>query len=479
MYRKIYLAASVSVLAFCGFNSAQAQSITQELEALKARIAELEAQQAVTQNDVIQVKKKTETPKSYGSATGKKEKGKGFKVGDTTLKFGGIIDLDVHFTETSDADTDTQGGVVSQIQGDQFFPAGIPVAFDEGLESGGDFQFDSTVNSSRLWFGSTTPTKSGKDVNTHVEVDFLVSGQGNETLTNGFAPRIRRVYVDYNGWRVGQEWSTFQGLHAIPESASFYAPAESQVFIRQPQIRYTKGNFQFALEQPETTVNTLNAPAVTLDGNNEPTVTLTGVDTVAFQGAAQNEGFIPDFVARYNLKGDWGIISASALLRQLQFESGDVESSTFGYGLSIAGRVKTFGDDDVRFTLNGGQGIGRYISLGLTPDAQFNPATGEFDAVGAFSGNIAYRKVIGPWSANLGISYLNIDLPSDISTDPLLNFAGNLDETSEAYSGHFAVLRKVAPGMTLGVEYLRGVRENFSEDRGSLNRFTFSAKKVF
>jgi len=57
--------------------------------------------------------------------------------------------------------------------------------------------------------------------------------------------------------------------------------------------------------------------------------------------------------------------------------------------------------------------------------------------------------------------------------------AGNLDETTESKSGYVALLRKVAPGMSVGVEYLHGERELASGVDGTINRFTFSTKKSF
>ena len=418
---------------------AQSQSISQELAILKAKIAELEARQSATDVELIKTKKKVSSPTSnVSSAT----KSKGFQVGNTTLKFGGFVDLDVHLTKTSDA---AIGTALSGAGRDQFIPSLTPVG--DGSDDTGDFQLDATVQSSRLTFGSTTPTASG-DVNTHVELDFLLSPGGNEIISNSFNPRLRRAYVDYKGWRIGQEWSTFQGLHAIPESASFYAPAESQVFIRQAQVRYTNGNFQIALENPESFLDVPGA------GNT-----------------VQNEGILPDLVARYNLKGDWGILSLSALARQLQYEDANFEASTFGYGLSAAGRIKVGEKDDIRFTLNGGEGIGRYIGLGIVQDGAVDLANQDLDAIGAISGNIAYRHVMGPWSANVGVSYLDVDIDSSI--------LGNLDETTKAQSGYVALLRKVAPGMTMGVEFLHGERELASGVDGNINRFTFSTKKSF
>ena len=408
-------------------------------QALEAEIARLNVALEVTENSVIQLKGK---PHSIATSSKNSDSTKGFKVGNTTLKFGGFVDLDVHLTKASD------GAVSTALSGagrDQFIPSLTPLG--DGSDDTGDFTLDATIQSSRLTFGSTTPTEGG-DVNTHLELDFLLSPGGNEIISNSFNPRVRRAYVDYKGWRVGQEWSTFQGLHAIPESASFYAPAESQVFIRQAQVRYTNGNFQIALENPESFLDVPGA------GNS-----------------VQNEGIIPDLVARYNLKGDWGIVSLSGLARSLEYEDADFDASTFGYGLSAAGRIKVGEKNDIRFTLNGGEGIGRYIGLGIVQDGAVDLVNEDLDAIGAISGNIAYRHVMGPWSANIGVSYLDVDIDSSI--------AGNLDETTEAKSGYIALLRKVAPGMSVGVEYLRGERELASGVDGNIDRFTFSTKKSF
>lgn len=435
---------SVAALSLMAAVPAMAQDNTStyaRLQALEAEIARLKAQVGATTSDVEMIKKR---PTVNNAALAKASGDKGFLVGNTTLKFGGFVDLDVHLTKTSDGEI---GTALAGAGNDQFIPSLTPVG--DGSNDTGDIQLDATVQSSRLTFGSSTPT-SGGDVKTHVELDFLLSPGGNEIVSNSFSPRLRRAYVDYKGWRVGQEWSTFQGLHAIPESASFYAPAESQVFIRQAQVRYTNGPFQFAVENPESFVDLSNG----LNGNS-----------------VQNEGVLPDFVARYNWKGDWGLISFSGLARQLQYEAGDIEESTFGYGLSVAGRVKVGEKDDIRFTVNGGEGIGRYIGLGIVQGAQFDAGNESLDAIGAISANAAYRHVMGPWSANIGASWIDIDLDSTV--------AENQDETTEAYSGYVALLRKVAPGMTVGVEYLHGERELVSGVDGKIDRFTFSTKKTF
>jgi len=371
--------------------------------------------------------------------------GIGFQVGDTTLKFSGFVDLDVHFTDTSDGEIDPNAAGGAGL--DIYIPSLTPVsASDSSADS--DLQTDFTAQSSRFALSTTTPAKFG-DINTHIELDFLISPGGNELVSNSFNPRLRRAYVDYNGFRVGQEWSTFQGVHAIPESASFYTPAESQVFVRQPILRYSFGNFQVALENPQTFIQ----------------------DPPPGSGAIGDDGVIPDIIGRYNFKGDFGLISLSGILRELAVETDTIDETDVGLGFSVAGRVKVAGDDDIRFSLQAGDGLGRYVGLGILRGAQFDAATGSLDAIGSVSGSIAYRAVTGLWSTNVGYSFLDIDLDAN---NPL-----NLDQSEKSQSGYVAVIRKLGPKLTVGGEILIGERELVNGDAGTINRATFSVKQAF
>lgn len=179
------------------------------------------------------------------------------------------------------------------------------------------------------------------DVMGFIEMDFW-GGEGNEIVSNSAHPRLRHAFIKYKDVLAGQTWSTFMNTSAIPESADFAGATVGLVFIRQGQVRYTMGNFQFSLENPET-----------------------------WGGDTANDN-VPDVVARYNLKGDWGSVSFSALGRQLNTLSGKSET---GIGGSIAGRINTIGKDDFRFQFHQGD-VGRYVGVGFTKDIDTNPNTG-------------------------------------------------------------------------------------------------------
>ena len=166
------------------------------------------------------------------------------------------------------------------------------------------------------------------DVMGFIELDFW-GGGGNEIISNSANPRIRHAFIKYKDVLVGQSWTTFMNTSAIAETADFAGPAMGLAFIRQGQVRYTVGNFQVALENPFTF------------------------------GGDDNIDDVPDVIARYNFKGDWGNVSVSGLARQLHTASGETES---GLGYSVAGRIKTFGKDDLRFQVHGGN-VGRYVGV--------------------------------------------------------------------------------------------------------------------
>ncbi len=171
------------------------------------------------------------------------------------------------------------------------------------------------------------------DVTGFIEMDFW-GGGGNEVVSNSAHPRIRHAFVKYKDLTVGQTWSTFMNTSAIPESADFAGATTGLVFIRQGQIRYNLGNFQVALENPES-----------------------------WGGDTSNDN-VPDVIARYNFKGDWGSVSVSGLARQLNTKLGNSESA---FGASVAGRIKTSGKDDIRFQIHKGE-LGRYVGVGAVKD---------------------------------------------------------------------------------------------------------------
>jgi hypothetical protein len=172
-----------------------------------------------------------------------------------------------------------------------------------------------------------------------IELDFY-GGGGNEKLTNSKNPRLRQAFIKYKKWTIGQTWSTFMNMSSLVEAADFGGPLVASAFIRQDMVRYSVGNFQVAIENPESWGGFVGS-----DGNG-------------------TQDSMPDVVGKYTFKGSWGNVAIAAVGRSLETKLGNSESA-LGYGIS--GRIKASGKDDFRFQLHGGS-PGRYVGAALTTD---------------------------------------------------------------------------------------------------------------
>ena len=426
--------------AFAPVASAQTstEARLQALEAMVAQLkADLAAERAQTDSDLIVLEKKAESI-AVAPASASAKSGSGFQVGNTTFKLGGFVDFDAHVSNFSDG-----GFAGGSVVRDFYIPGATPV----GNGDNGTTTTDFTAEASRF---SVTGSRdvAGKTATAYIETDFLLSGQGNERVSSSFSPRLRRAYIDYNGFRAGQEWSTFQNTSAIPESASFYVLGDGQVFIRQAQLRYSTGNFQFALENGNATVTPASgAGRIEADSNT-----------------------VPDVVARYNLKGDYGNLSLAAIGRQLRFDTALSESvSEFGWGVSAAGRIGV-GKGDIRFSATAGEGLGRYVGLNSINAAAVNPVTGDLEAITSYGGHVSLRYPLTDTSRfNIGASALFADNPDFLPQTA----------TENTKSVFAAYLWDIAPKVTVGIEGLYGERELEDGTDGSLSRFTFSTKYGF
>jgi hypothetical protein len=175
--------------------------------------------------------------------------------------------------------------------------------------------FDSHIKQSRFIFGTDTDLADGGLLSSRLEVDLYGSSLGDERATNTYGVQLRHAYIQYGRWLVGQTWSNFMDAAALPETADFIGPTDGTVFVREPMVRYTLGNWSFSAENPETTITPFGGGTrIASDDNN-----------------------IPDFTAAYTWKLGHGTLRAAALVRQLKYETtgaGAVNDTTQGAALS-------------------------------------------------------------------------------------------------------------------------------------------------
>ena len=414
----------------------QAGSMQAEIELLKQRLGELEAQLA-RQAAPPPAPAKT-VPAALAAATG----GNSVAIGSTTVTVGGYVKADVMYSRFSD------GEVAQGIGRDTYIPNTIPVSDGSGQSHEA---LDLHAKETRLFVRADTPLAGGNKIGAYLEMDFIVAqGSGNERATNAYNFGLRRAFVTYGNWLVGEEWTTFQNMNSLPETLDFVAfPTDGTVFGRQPIIRYTLGNLMLALENPETTYMPQGGGAFVDSG----------------------DGVLPDLVGRYNFHFSGGSeLSVAGLLRQLKVDNGTPasEAKASAGGVSLAGKL-ALGKDDLKFQLNYGDGIGRYLALATAADAVL--LDGELDKIRLLSGYLAYRHPWSPqWRSTATLSHLHADNDLAVSGGAV---------TRDVTSGSINLLYSPAPKLTFGIEYRHALRKVESGNDGRLDRVQFSTKYAY
>jgi hypothetical protein len=366
-------------------------------------------------------------------------------VPETKVTWGGFVKLDVLFSQYSEGEP-TAGR-------DFYVPSSIPVSPGTGDSYSA---LDLHAKETRLFVKTETDFGEavGK-VGTHVEFDFI-SGvvSGSEAVTNAYNPALRRAFITYGNWLIGQDWTTFQNLGSIPDTLDFVAwPSEGTVFGRQPMLRYTSGNFAIALENRETLLMPFGGP------------------TPAAPVAVTNDGILPDLTARLGFKGETSEFVVAALVRQLTVDNaGGADDDAIGAGVSVSGKVG-LGADDIRFMVTTGDGIGRYVALGTSADAVLD-AGGDLEAIGVTAGYLAYRHVwSNTWRSTVTASMFSAD------NDTALTGTG-VTKSVQSFSAN--LIYAPVPKLLFGTELRLATREIEAADTdGKLTRLQFSTKYLF
>ena len=208
-----------------------------------ARIAELERQLEELKGQVTNQQNEITTNKADIEEARPMAKG-------TKFTYGGFVQLDAIHSEYSE-------GKPNNLIEDFYVPSLVPVE----PASGNADSYNSTnfsAKTSRFFFTTATKTDAGL-ISSRVELDFILSGQGDERISNSWSPRVRHAFVNWeyeegSSLLAGQSWSTFFNVGALPDVYDFVGPAGT-IFVRQPQIRWTMGGLQLALENPATRLN--------------------------------------------------------------------------------------------------------------------------------------------------------------------------------------------------------------------------------
>jgi hypothetical protein len=352
------------------------------------------------------------------------------EVGEFKVQFGGFAKVDAMY------DFDPIGNE------DQFAVNTIPVEGDPNSLLGASSNI--TAKQTRLSVDVRNETSVGL-IRAYVEGDFFGSGSSF---------RLRHGYGEWNGLLGGQTWTTFQDISARPFTLDYEGP-DSEIFKRQPQIRYTATPWErvalaIAIEDPD---NEISAPA--------------GISGV---GRSQ----MPDIAAHGRIMRDWGHVQIGGILRQLRFVSDDgsgIDDSAVGYGLNFSGKLNVAKRDAVMGQIAFGSGLGKYIFAfeGTGSDAVVTPV-GEVETIDAWATVLGYTH---HWSdqfvSTISGGYAGLDnrpiQPSD-AIKSARSFHANL-----VYSPHRLI--------NIGGEVIWGQRRDKSGAKGDATRLQFTVQYKF
>jgi len=414
-----------------------ADAPTREAE-LEARIAELERLvQTLVENQEAQQQRQ----QRMGSASGRhaevearlaeleQDKADRPSGSGTEFQFTGFMKHDMMMSRYSGGSVPARGLIR-----DFYVPGFIPVGGESSTTD-----FDTHIRESRFIFNVLRPDEG---LQAYMEFDFSANTGGDERLTNTTSPNIRQAFLRWNDVLVGQAWTTFFNVGALPENLDFIGPSEGTIFVRQSQIRWTKGAWQFSIENPETTVTPF--------GGGGRIVT----DTAS----------VPDVVARYNHSADWGGFTIAGLGRQLSIDGVNGVDRQMAFAVSLSGKVN-MGKNDFRWMASGGSGIGRYLGLNTANDAVLN-AGGELETVDAYGGFVSYRHHWNDqWRSNFTWSMFKADNETNLT---------GFGVTESASSAHVNLIYQATPHLRFGMEYIYAKRELESGASGNMNRVQFS-----
>ncbi|MEC8925472.1 MAG: DcaP family trimeric outer membrane transporter [Pseudomonadota bacterium] len=364
------------------------------------------------------------------------------QAADTDVSFGGYVKLDLMVSDYTDGQAPASGSIARQ----QYIPSLTPVG-----GNGDDMVTDFSARESRFFLSTKTKLDNGEVLTGHVEMDFQLTPDGDQRISNSYNPRLRHAFIKYKNWTFGQTWSNFQDLNILGESVDFIGVTDGIVFNRQAQIRYTSGGFSVSIENPETTVTDTIA-----NGNGR---------------IVSSDGFMPDVTLKYSGKSDNLTWQASTLLRQLTYDvNGDGDDETeFGYGVSLGAKY-SFGMDDIRASITTGSGLGRYLALNQWNGAVIN-GNGDLEAIDSTGISFAYRHF---WTDKIRS---NVIYSRGWADNPEAWVGGSSTKYSQRLA--FNVMYSAASNLTFGAEISKAQRETEAGFDGDLNRLQFMAKYAF
>ncbi len=383
---------------------------------------------------------------------------------ETTLKLNGFVELDATY-DFKGADDDIRGSDWATFL--EFQP------LDEGKVNKN--RLYTTARTSRIGLTTTTPTARGNLV-VRVEGDFNSPSAFNystEATTNGTNFRIRHAYGEYAGFLVGQTWSNFMDLGSLPDTVDFN-PHGAFALTRQPGVRYT-ANF--------------GGPTLAIGLENPQSVVVNSEVSQSFTVGREYDRF-PDISANLTVPMSFGHLNARFVAQEYQGRTATGASDEkWGWGAGVSGSLKLGSADTFVWSVQGGDGIGKYMFGTLFQGAAFVG-----DEIETWK-TIAYHVALThSWSSafrsNLAWTQTFVDSDDELAAAAGASLFGNGVGNKRIDALFVNSFYSPVKGVELGLEYSWGQRKVFdaallasgepvSNDTGTQHRVNALARYSF
>jgi hypothetical protein len=323
---------------------------------------------------------------------------------------------------------------------DRFLPSTIPIGLTDTQQTAST---NLHIRQTRINIDFRSPTELGSDFRTFAEIDFFGA-------SGAVDPRLRHFYGQLANVLVGQTWSTFTDIDAIPDTLDDGSPPGVSK-LRQAQVRYTK-----SLREGQS---------LALSAERPLTEARTAEDSGPYSPA-------PDFVVRYRFDAARGHLQAGSVLRSLGYHDAERNTTQLGLGFNAAGAFTAANTDVVSGSVTFGRGVGRYVDnlAGTNSDMDLNNGGTDvtaLPAIGAFAGYTHFwpRR----FRSTGAVGYSSIDTTDAQPTSAFVDsyyVVGNL-------------LWNPLGSLNVGLEYLFGTHSVKSGDDAHSSRIQFAAKYDF
>jgi hypothetical protein len=351
---------------------------------------------------------------------------------DTMMKVGGYAKVDFIY--------DTKP--ISSF--DYFVTSAIPTS---GPDTQRGSQFTVHAKQTRMNLDLRRDTEAGP-ARLYAEADWF----GDASF--GFQPgsykfHLRHAFGALQNFGAGYSFSAFMDNDALPDTLDFEGPGAAP-FLLLAQARYTwkageHTNFTVSAEAPSAEVT---API----GSGKST--------------------FPDITARVRYEADPGHVQLAGVWRRLSWRSGTgLSDSTDGYGLNLAGSLKTVGDDYMVGGAVWGKGIARYVSdiTGSGLDAVVD-ASGNLQAIEEYGGYLGYTHYWTPKLRSTGVAgYLGMSPKSFQSPTSF--------KETQYYSAN--LIWNPYGSLNVGAELLYGNNKTFDGNHANDTRIQMSVQYDF